>query len=124
MYTGELLNELDSAHYLAVSTIAISWGQEFVATGGKDNKVKVWVLSSLLAGEQGHLEQALEGALQSLVDLPQRGAEKLPPIELSHVAQIDETHSRRQRLVGDALLETVVFLLRQSDGHHPPERVG
>ena len=48
MNTGELLNELENAHYLGINSLCINCSCEFVATGGKDSKIKVWFLGDLL----------------------------------------------------------------------------
>lgn len=45
MATGELLGEIESCHYLEVSDLDISINNDLVITGGKDFKVKVWILT-------------------------------------------------------------------------------
>lgn len=64
MSSGKLLAELENAHYLAISDLDISnasgsvdlnQGQaagDLIITGGKDSKVKVWLLANLLAIEK------------------------------------------------------------------------
>ena len=42
----QLLAEVDSAHYMQINDLAIS--SDMLITGGKDCKVKVWLLASLL----------------------------------------------------------------------------
>lgn len=48
--TGFLLGEVENAHYMDVTDLDISIGCDLVITGGKDFKVKVWVLADLLFG--------------------------------------------------------------------------
>lgn len=40
-----MLGEVDSAHYMDISDMDIAMTNDLVITGGKDSKVKVWVLT-------------------------------------------------------------------------------
>ena len=42
--TGQLLGDIDSAHYMEITDLDISSSSDLVITGGKDCKVKVWSL--------------------------------------------------------------------------------
>ena len=60
MSSGRLLAEVENAHYLAISDLDVSSASgpvgiasgcsegDLIITGGKDSKVKVWKLTSLL----------------------------------------------------------------------------
>jgi WD40 repeat protein len=50
MQTGQLLGEVENAHYMDVADIDITSGCDMVLTGGKDFKVKLWVLTDLYFG--------------------------------------------------------------------------
>lgn len=52
--SGELIGEVESAHYMEVTDLDISVTNDLVATGGKDFKVKVWVLTDLFFGGSGN----------------------------------------------------------------------
>jgi pre-rRNA-processing protein IPI3 len=43
--TGLLLGEIESAHYMDVNDLDIAVTNDLVITGGKDFKVKVWIIS-------------------------------------------------------------------------------
>ena len=44
--TGELICEIESAHYMDINDLAISSeNSDMIATAGKDCKVKLWLLS-------------------------------------------------------------------------------
>lgn len=44
--TGELISEIESAHYMEINDIAVSSEcSDMIASAGKDCKVKVWMLS-------------------------------------------------------------------------------
>ena len=45
VHTGQLLGEVESAHYTDVSDMDVAVTNDLVITGGKDCKVKAWVLS-------------------------------------------------------------------------------
>jgi WD40 repeat protein len=42
--TGELLGEIESAHYMDLTDLDIAPNNDLVITGGKDFKVKVWIM--------------------------------------------------------------------------------
>lgn len=44
MQTGLMLGEVEQAHYMDVLDLDISITNDLVITGGKDMKVKVWIL--------------------------------------------------------------------------------
>jgi len=44
--TGELLAEIESAHYNEITTLDLT--DQMIATGGKDAKVKVWLISNII----------------------------------------------------------------------------
>ena len=62
--TGKLLAEVENAHYLAISDLDISNASgsldssqgyasgDLILTGGKDSKVKVFILAQLLAADK------------------------------------------------------------------------
>jgi WD40 repeat protein len=50
--TGELLGEIESCHYLEVSDMDIAVTNDLVITGGKDFKVRVWVITDLYFGQK------------------------------------------------------------------------
>jgi len=50
--TGELLGEIESCHYLEVTALDIAVTNDLVITGGKDFKVRVWVLTDLYFGQK------------------------------------------------------------------------
>lgn len=39
---GQLLGEIDSAHYMEITDLDISASSDLIITGGKDCRVKVW----------------------------------------------------------------------------------
>ena len=43
--TGQLLGEVEGAHYLDITDMDIAVTNDLVITGGKDFKVKVWILT-------------------------------------------------------------------------------
>jgi len=48
-FDGAILAEVESAHYMEINDIDISsLNSGMIVTGGKDSKVKVWLLSSLI----------------------------------------------------------------------------
>ena len=70
--TGTLIAEIESAHYLAITDMDVSnstaWQGDLIITAGKDAKVKIWTLTSLLSfGEEkkqdvfGDGQQQLKG---------------------------------------------------------------
>ena len=42
---GQLLGELEAAHYMEITDLDISATTDMVITGGKDSKVKIWLLT-------------------------------------------------------------------------------
>lgn len=44
LQNGQLLGEIDGAHYMGISDLDICSQGDLVATAGKDSKVKVWIL--------------------------------------------------------------------------------
>lgn len=48
--SGQLIGEVENAHYLTVNDMDVSTGGDLVVTGGKDFKVKVWITSDLYFG--------------------------------------------------------------------------
>ena len=52
---GQLIAEVQNAHYLAINDLALSYSSDaarqgdLIITGGQDSKVKVWNLSALLS---------------------------------------------------------------------------
>ena len=44
MSTGQLMGEIESAHYMEIIDLDISIGQDLIVSGGKDSKVKVWLV--------------------------------------------------------------------------------
>lgn len=47
--TGDLIADVDSAHYMEINDLAISsTNSDMIITGGKDCKVKVWMVSTLI----------------------------------------------------------------------------
>ena len=42
--TGELLGEIENAHYMEIADLDVAVTNDLVVTGGKDFKVKVWIL--------------------------------------------------------------------------------
>ena len=51
MTSGEVLADVESAHYMQVTDLDIN--ESMIISGGKDCKVKVWMISSLLSGGDG-----------------------------------------------------------------------
>ena len=49
--TGHLLHETDAAHYLAITDLDVSENSDLIITGGKDSKVSIWKVDSLLSRE-------------------------------------------------------------------------
>ena len=50
--TGQLLADVESAHYMEINDLDISkTNSDMVITGGKDCKVKIWLMSALLSKE-------------------------------------------------------------------------
>ena len=50
--TGQLLQDTENAHYMEINDLDISkTNSDMIISGGKDCKVKVWLLSSLLSGD-------------------------------------------------------------------------
>lgn len=48
-FDGNLLSEVDSAHFMEITDLDVSpFDSDMVVTGGKDNKVKVWLMQSIL----------------------------------------------------------------------------
>jgi WD40 repeat protein len=45
---GQLIGEVDNAHFEALTALEISNNGELVATGGADSKIRVWTLISLM----------------------------------------------------------------------------
>lgn len=45
-FSGALISEIESAHYLAINDMAVC--DEIVVTGGKDTKVRVWLTADVL----------------------------------------------------------------------------
>ena len=48
--TGTLLGEVESAHYMELTDLDIAITNDMVITGGKDQKVKVWIIADLFFG--------------------------------------------------------------------------
>lgn len=47
--TGQLLADVESAHYMEINDLAISsTNSDMIITGGKDCKVRVWMVSTLI----------------------------------------------------------------------------
>jgi len=46
MKTGEVLGEVSAAHYMAITSLDLSG--DMIITGGKDCKVKAWMIADLL----------------------------------------------------------------------------
>ena len=44
------MGEIESAHYMEVIDLDISLTNDMVITGGKDQKVKIWILSEIFFG--------------------------------------------------------------------------
>lgn len=42
--SGRLLGEVEAAHYLDISDMDVSCAGDLLITGGKDCKVKLWVI--------------------------------------------------------------------------------
>lgn len=42
---GQMIGELEQAHYMEITDVDISSSSDLLITGGKDCKVKVWILS-------------------------------------------------------------------------------
>jgi len=49
MQSGELLADVESAHYMEVSDLDLN--EEMIITGGKDCKVKVWLVADLVKND-------------------------------------------------------------------------
>jgi len=45
--SGALIAEVEDAHYLTINDLAVS--DDLCATGGKDTKVRVWIMAELFA---------------------------------------------------------------------------
>jgi len=50
MQSGEVLADIESAHYMEITDLDIN--ENMVITGGKDCKVKVWLLTDIIRNEQ------------------------------------------------------------------------
>jgi len=48
--SGALLAEIEDAHYLAINDLAVNG--DLVATGGKDTKVRVWLVADLFSHQE------------------------------------------------------------------------
>ena len=48
--TGTLLGEVESAHYMEVTDLDVSPTNDMIVTGGKDQKVKIWITAELFFG--------------------------------------------------------------------------
>lgn len=49
MQSGEVLTDLESAHYMEITDLDIN--EDMIVTGGKDCKVKVWLISDLVKND-------------------------------------------------------------------------
>jgi len=49
MESGEVLSDMESAHYMEISDLDLNG--DMIITGGKDCKVKVWLISDLLSND-------------------------------------------------------------------------
>jgi WD40 repeat protein len=45
--TGQLLGELENAHYMDIADIDIAVSNDLILTAGKDCKVKLWLIHDL-----------------------------------------------------------------------------
>lgn len=50
MQTGQLVGEVENAHYMDVNDMDVSVGGDMMVSGGKDFKVKVWIVTELYFG--------------------------------------------------------------------------
>ena len=54
---GHILAEVESAHYMEINDLDVSQDNtDFIITGGKDCKVKVWFLASILTDNNCYVE--------------------------------------------------------------------
>ena len=49
MPSGELVSDIESAHYMEITDLDIN--EEMLITGGKDCKVKVWLIADLIRND-------------------------------------------------------------------------
>eukprot|EP00347_Sterkiella_histriomuscorum_P001718 403370949 len=57
---GQLLGEIEGAHYMGISDLDISSQGDLVATAGKDSKVKVWIMKDLMTNMQSQQAQLID----------------------------------------------------------------
>ena len=54
--TGQLLSDVENAHYMEINDLDISKTQaDMIITGGKDCKVKIWMMRDLLSKDASDL---------------------------------------------------------------------
>lgn len=62
--SGQFIAEIENSHYLAISDLDVSPARDLLATGGKDTKVRLWVLADLCAGSNRYINEFCEAGAE------------------------------------------------------------